>query len=57
MCVEGTMDVHYGEHSESLRAGETILIPAAIDSLELVGDKAVLLDVCIPKDQKNSTFA
>jgi hypothetical protein len=37
MCLEGKIDINYGSGlSESMVAGETVLIPAVIKNLNLV---------------------
>jgi len=45
MCVEGGMEIIYAENEmESLQAGESVLIPAALNSLQLkpLGEAKVL---------------
>lgn len=49
MCVEGACRIAYGEGEEHLQQGETVLIPAALRSIELLPDKnCKLLEVYIP---------
>lgn len=49
LCLEGTADfIYYKTEKETLKKGETILIPAEIAELELLPDKsAALLEVYI----------
>jgi len=50
ICTESMVVVDCFDHSEELRAGETILIPAAADSVALIPrGTASLLEVYIPK--------
>ena len=46
ICTEGEATVKMGEHSETLKPYELIMIPAEADSVELSG-KATLLEVYI----------
>jgi len=45
MCVKGVMSIEYQKMSYILNYGETILIPANIDHLKLVGEKVTVLEV------------
>ncbi|WP_298531162.1 type I phosphomannose isomerase catalytic subunit [uncultured Algibacter sp.] len=45
MCVEGSLKVEYHNNQYSLQMGETIVIPAALNKLKLIGTKAKLLEV------------
>jgi len=50
ICIESMVVVDCFDHSEELRAGETILIPAAADSVTLIPrGTATLLEVYIPQ--------
>ena len=46
MCVEGSGEIAIGENKEQFRKGETILIPAIVDAIEIKGE-AELLEVYI----------
>jgi mannose-6-phosphate isomerase len=41
-CIEGTVEVSANDHIETLRTGQTALIPAAIDVFTLSGTGRVL---------------
>jgi mannose-6-phosphate isomerase len=45
MCVEGDLEITYNSTIYSLNTGETILIPAAINTLSLASEHAKLLEV------------
>lgn len=45
MCVEGKLEVDYNNTSYNLQMGETLVIPAVINQLKLVGTKAKLLEI------------
>jgi mannose-6-phosphate isomerase len=45
MCVEGAFDVEFDNITYSLKMGETLLIPAIINQLKLVGTNAKLLEI------------
>ncbi|PIB36208.1 mannose-6-phosphate isomerase [Reichenbachiella sp. 5M10] len=47
MCVDGEGTVTANGHSVSIKKGETILIPAAIDQVQLVADGMELLEVTV----------
>ncbi len=47
MCVEGEGSVSFDEKSENICKGETILIPATIDQVKIVGTNLELLEVYI----------
>jgi mannose-6-phosphate isomerase len=47
MCVSGDLEVVYNEKSYSLKTGETILLPAAIDSVVLKTEYAEVLEVSL----------
>ncbi len=47
MCVEGAMEVKYKNQTDQLKKGETILIPASIDQIELTSVDAVILEVSL----------
>ncbi|WP_298494261.1 type I phosphomannose isomerase catalytic subunit [uncultured Algibacter sp.] len=45
MCVEGNLEVACGNKMYSLKMGETLLIPAIIKQLDILGTNAKLLEV------------
>lgn len=47
MCVEGTGNIMCNTHSESIGKGETILIPAMFDKIEIKGTELELLEIYI----------
>ena len=47
MCVEGEGVIETEAHSETIRTGETILIPAALKSYKITSDNAKLLEVYV----------
>jgi mannose-6-phosphate isomerase len=47
MCVSGDLEVVYNEKGYSLKTGETILLPAAIDSVVLKTNNAEVLEVSL----------
>ena len=48
MCVEGAVEFHYNNQKESLKMGETILVPACIKELEISSKhQSELLEVYI----------
>lgn len=47
MCVEGDAKVMANGFSESIKKGETILLPAAISSYEISSKNAILLEVYV----------
>lgn len=49
ICIKSTVIIDWNGHREELRAGETVLIPAAADSVTLIPvETATLLEVHIP---------
>ena len=47
ICVEGSATITYNEHSENIKKGETILVPAAVEHYEINSKKATLLEVYV----------
>jgi len=47
MCVEGNAEICIGENKEQLIKGETVLIPAIVDEIEIKATYAELLEVYI----------
>lgn len=47
MCVEGEVIVKTKNHSEILKKGETLLLPASIKTFEITAKKAELLEVYV----------
>jgi mannose-6-phosphate isomerase len=47
MCVEGEVEISANSHSEKLKKGETVLLPAAIKSYEIKAKNAKLLEVYV----------
>ena len=47
MCVEGSANIQIGNNSESIRKGETVLIPAKTEKLSITTDSAELLEIYI----------
>lgn len=47
MCVDGEAEIHVGSGKEGIRKGETLLIPAALNKVEITGKYAKLLEVYI----------
>ena len=47
MCVEGSANIQIGNNSESIRKGETVLIPAKTKKLSITTDSAELLEIYI----------
>ncbi len=47
MCVEGEMTLKTGVFSETIKKGETLLLPASIKSFEITAKKAQLLEVYV----------
>lgn len=45
MCVEGKLEVEFDNKNYSLQMGETLVIPAVIKELTLIGAKAKLLEI------------
>jgi len=49
MCVAGEASIQYNGQTETIAMGETILVPASINSLEISASSASeLLEVCVP---------
>jgi mannose-6-phosphate isomerase len=48
MCVEGQASIQFGEDSVPVEKGETFLIPAVVDSLDINTHSATFLEVFIP---------
>jgi mannose-6-phosphate isomerase len=49
MCVEGEVDISAGFYTETLRTGETILLPAITEEIAFNSNNAKLLEVYIDK--------
>lgn len=47
MCVEGNAEITVNGNSESIKKGETVLLPAAIKDYEITSKKATLLEVYV----------
>ncbi|APG59494.1 type I phosphomannose isomerase catalytic subunit [Christiangramia salexigens] len=47
MCVDGKTTISIGSNTESLKKGESILIPASSKTVEITGENAELLEVYI----------
>ncbi|PWH82863.1 mannose-6-phosphate isomerase [Algibacter marinivivus] len=47
ICVEGEAVISYNHHSESIKVGETILLPADATHYEITSKKAKLLEVYV----------
>ncbi len=47
ICVEGEAEIKTSNYSENIKQGETVLIPAAIESYNIVSKNAKLLEVYI----------
>ncbi|MDO6758926.1 mannose-6-phosphate isomerase [Tamlana sp. 2_MG-2023] len=45
ICVEGTLELHCNNSNDTIKTGETILLPAAIDSVTLKSDGAKCIEV------------
>ncbi|SFI50595.1 type I phosphomannose isomerase catalytic subunit [Olleya namhaensis] len=50
MCVEGQVDITAGLHTETVKMGETILIPANAKEVAFNSDNAKLLEVFVSSD-------
>jgi len=48
ICTQGKATLHANTHNVDINEGETILVPAALNNIELKG-KATLLEVYINK--------
>ena len=49
MCVEGQVEITAGLHTETVKMGETILIPANTQEVTFNSDNAKLLEVYVNK--------
>jgi mannose-6-phosphate isomerase len=49
MCVEGEVDITAGFYTETLRTGETVLLPAITEEIAFNSNNAKLLEVYIDK--------
>lgn len=47
ICVEGEAEIKTATHSEVIKKGETILLPAAISTYQIVSEGATLLEVYV----------
>lgn len=47
ICVEGSAEISINGNTESIKKGETILLPAAIKDYEITSKKATLLEVYV----------
>ena len=47
ICVEGECKIETDEHTEIVKTGETVLIPAALNSYKITSDNAKLLEVYV----------
>jgi mannose-6-phosphate isomerase len=47
ICVEGCANIITENYTETIKKGETVLIPAAIDSFEITAENAKLLEVYV----------
>lgn len=47
MCVEGKAEISINDHSENLKKGQSILIPASAEKVKLKADLAEILEVYI----------
>lgn len=45
ICVSGTLDIIYNSQTQTLNKGETILLPAAINEVQLISNRAKVLEV------------
>ncbi|MEL0645752.1 mannose-6-phosphate isomerase, partial [Olleya sp. Ti.3.14] len=54
MCVEGTVEVTIGAEHETLKMGETILIPAKANAVVFNSTNAKLLEVYIDESSVNN---
>ena len=48
MCVEGTMQIICGKETIEVSKGETIMLPAALETIKVHTEGVTLLDVCVP---------
>lgn len=47
MCVEGKAEISINDHSENLKKGQSLLIPASVEKVKLKADLAEILEVYI----------
>jgi mannose-6-phosphate isomerase len=47
ICVEGEANIKANKHVETIKKGETILLPAAISAYEISTENATLLEVYV----------
>lgn len=47
ICVEGEAQIKTEHHSETIKKGETILLPAAISTYQIISNNATLLEVYV----------
>lgn len=47
MCVKGKVDIHTADFSATLKFGETLLIPACVDQVEIKTKNAELLEISL----------
>jgi mannose-6-phosphate isomerase len=47
LCVEGSVIITTENHSEIIKKGETVLLPAALTSFEISAENAILLEVYV----------
>ncbi len=47
MCVEGEASITTNNYTETIKAGETILLPAAVESFKIEAENAKLLEVYV----------
>ncbi|WP_204344114.1 type I phosphomannose isomerase catalytic subunit [Psychroserpens algicola] len=55
MCVEGQVDITAGEVKETLKMGDTILLPAVTDTVTFEASNAKLLEVYIDRNLNHKT--
>lgn len=48
MCVSGEAVICTNNHSETVQTGETILVPAVCEEVEIISERAKLLEVFVP---------
>jgi mannose-6-phosphate isomerase class I len=52
--LEGELQVKYARHAYSLKKGETMLIPACLDTIELLVDQQCkVLETFVPPNKVN----
>ncbi len=50
ICTYGKAEIEYNSEKTEINKGETVLIPASIENLKLISDKAGILEVYIDED-------